>query len=698
MASSASATRLSHQSLLGLAVAVSLITSAWVPAAIAKPDHGRSTPNTQAPHDAEAGPHGEQARGEHAHGEHGDTPAASSPGTPAAAGKGHDERAAASGPAPPAPDNPAARPHAEGGGKAEACCAARPRSAPSAPTKQQRGHEHASRRQADGRASVPRHADRPSQVTGGHEQEAVTSPVASRPPHDKGKHDKKVREPKHPRPAPTPVGSAGAPAAKTAPATVTSSPPLAAPPAPALVSPPTITPTATTPPRILSESKPTVTGGHSRRPGPHRAGVPRRRPAPGALAPGRLAPTAGHLATSAPAALAKRARTATPSSPARHAQSPLVTTVTRIIGVVPAAVWILIGLLVALALALGANSRLVAMGARRLARQRRELLEDVGLLQAALLPVLPGRLGPVGTSAAYRPASGPGAGGDFYDVFALGDGQLAVIVGDVSGHGREALPHTSLVRFTLRAYLEAGLSPRSALQTAAPVLERQLGDSFATVVLATYHPRDRILTYACAGHPPPVVTGTRSIAPITVCSSPPIGVGQTTGMRQTVVFLPGRSLACFYTDGVIEARVGGELFGAGRLERTLAELGPDATAPALLDRVAAETERRPDDMAACLLRVEGDPCEPTVQVEELELDRREAARDRAERFLLAGGVDPGEVAKVIGSVQTAVARHGGIVLELHLGDGPPEVALREHNVARLHPPAQETAQALGMSR
>jgi hypothetical protein len=700
MTTSASATRLSYQPLLGLALAVLLIASAWVPAAMAKPDHVRPTPNTPAPHNVISGPQTE----------HGDTHAgccvASSPQTPAAAGKGavgkgRHERAAASGPAPAPPKPAVLPPHAERGGEAEACCAARPRSAPSAPTRH-RGSDLASRRQPDGRAGGSRHDDRPAQATGGHKREdkreAVTAPAASRPAEDKGRHAK-VNEPKpkHVLPAPKPVHGAGASAANTAPVTVTA-PSLAPPLAPALVAPTAITLTVTTPPRILSESKPTVTGGRSRHYRRHRAGVSRRRPAAGALAPSRLAPTAGLVATRAPAAPAKRARTATPTSRERHAQSPLVTTVTRIIDVVPALAWILIGLLAGLALALGANSRLVALRARRLARQRRELLEDVGLLQAALLPVLPGRLGPVGTSAAYRPASGPGAGGDFYDVFALGDGQLAVIVGDVSGHGREALPHTSLVRFTLRAYLETGLSPRSALQTAAPVLERQLGDFFATVVLATYHPRDRILTYACAGHPPPVVTGTRSIAPITVCSSPPIGVGQPTGMRQTILSIPGRSLACFYTDGVIEARVGGELFGTRRLERTLAELGPDATASGLLDHVAEETEQRPDDLAACLLRIEGDPRAPTVQVEELELDRRETARDRAERFLLAGGVDPSEVGEAVRSVQTAVARHGSIVLELHLGEGPPEVVLREHNVARLHPPTPEAAHALGMSR
>ncbi len=354
---------------------------------------------------------------------------------------------------------------------------------------------------------------------------------------------------------------------------------------------------------------------------------------------------------------------------------------------VPALVWILIGALSALALVLAVRSRLSALRARRLERQRGELLEDVGLLQAALLPEPPARLGPVGTSAAYRPADGPGAGGDFYDVFALEDGRLAVILGDVSGHGRQALPHTALVRFTLRAYLEAGLSPRSAVQTAGAVLQHQLGGSFATVVAATYQPRERVLTYACAGHPPPLVLGSRGpIAPVTVCSSPPIGAGMQTGARQTVVSVPGRSQVCFHTDGVTEARVAGELFGAERLERALAELGPQATATALLDQVARETDARPDDMAACLLNVEGDDEAPAVLLEELELDRDEPASDRAEQFLLECGVERREVAELMRSARAAVGRTGTVLVGLRLGDGPPEVTLGRDNVAHLNAP------------
>jgi serine phosphatase RsbU (regulator of sigma subunit) len=382
-----------------------------------------------------------------------------------------------------------------------------------------------------------------------------------------------------------------------------------------------------------------------------------------------------------------------PTARKANRPSPLATTITRIVDVVPTPMRMLIALLAGLALALAVRSRLAALRARRLERQRGQLLEDVGLLQAALLPVAPERLGPVGTSAAYKPADGPGAGGDFYDVFALENGQLAVIVGDVSGHGRHALPHTALLRFTLRAYLEAGLSPRDAVQTAGAVLDRQLGGQFATVVAATYNPRERILVYACAGHPAPVVLGSQSavsaIEPVIASSSPPIGVGMRTGIRQTVVSVPGGAQVCFYTDGVTEARVGGELFGAERLRLSLAELGSQASASSVLDSVVEQADARPDDMAACLLRVEGGESEPAVLVEELELDRDSAASQRTERFLIACGVEHEELAEVVRAARAAAGRDGTAVLELHRSDGPPRITLRRDHLRYLHVPQTE---------
>ncbi len=372
--------------------------------------------------------------------------------------------------------------------------------------------------------------------------------------------------------------------------------------------------------------------------------------------------------------------------------SPLVTTITTIADVVPLPIRFLLGLLLSLSLALGTRSWLAAMRTRRLERQRGELLEDVGLLQAALLPETPKHLGVVGTSAAYRPADGPGAGGDFYDVFALGDGRVAVILGDISGHGRQALPHTALVRFTLRAYMEAGLSPRAAVQTAESVLERQLGGSFATVVVATYDPDERTLVYACAGHPPPVVVGTpsagrsvESITPITVCAAPPIGAGMRTGSRQTTVAVPGTAQVCFFTDGVTEARTDGELFGAGRLTHALAELGPTADASQLLQRVAEATDTRSDDMAACVLNIAGDPAAPAVVLEELEFDRETPSNRRAEQLLLACGVQRDEIPELIANARHAAGMAGTAILELSpaAAGGPSSVKLRRDGVTHL---------------
>ena len=409
--------------------------------------------------------------------------------------------------------------------------------------------------------------------------------------------------------------------------------------------------------------------------------------ATGTPAPSTSARLGAGAATPALARTTRPAKRAASHAKAHETTSPLARTITKIVGVVPTPVRVLIGALLALAFALAVRSRLIARRAVRLEHQRGQLLEDVGLLQAALLPVTPARLGPVGTTTAYRPAAGPAAGGDFYDVFALEDGQLAVIVGDVSGHGREALPHTALVRFTLRAYLEAGLSPRGAVQTAGAVLEHQLGGSFATVIAATYNPRERRLVYASAGHPPPVVIGTgiesEALEPVTVCSAPPLGVGMATGTRQSILSIPGAAQICFYTDGVTEARIGRELFGSQRLAQTLAEIGPTGDAAELLDRVSDQADRRPDDMAACLLNLTGAAAAPRGLIEEIELDRETVESERARQLLLACGVEASEATAVLISAARVVAREGSVVLELHRADGHARVTFQNNNLTYL---------------
>jgi serine phosphatase RsbU (regulator of sigma subunit) len=464
--------------------------------------------------------------------------------------------------------------------------------------------------------------------------------------------------------------------------------------APAPASTPAAAPTASF---LAPSAKRTASGGSTKPRTRHRArhGRPHAKGSRGAHARGGLAKPTGALvaATTGAAAGASAARhgaakrgSAAKESSTQTVLPPVVRTITRIVSVVPLPLRILIGALMALAIGLAVRSRVAARRTRRLEQQRSALLEDVGLLQAALLPGSPQRLGTVGTSTAYRPAGGPAAGGDFYDLFALEDGRLAAIVGDVSGHGRQALPHTALTRFTLRAYLEAGFSPREALATAGTALERQLGDSFATVAIATYQPRDRTLTYACAGHPHPIVLGSRPLATVSAASAPPIGAGMRTGTRQTVIGLPGGARVCLHTDGVTDARIGSELYGLDRLTRELAKLGPQAGAQELLDRVAAQTDAQPDDMAACLLEIPGGERAPQVLHEELQLDAEQARGARAGQFLLACGVPQEQVAGILDAAREEALRAGGALLEVqpaHDG-GAPKVTVRPDNVAAIH--------------
>jgi hypothetical protein len=103
----------------------------------------------------------------------------------------------------------------------------------------------------------------------------------------------------------------------------------------------------------------------------------------------------------------------------------------------------------------------------------------------------------------------------------------------------------------------------------------------------------------------------------------------------------------------------------------------------VLDRVSGVVDRRPDDMAACLLRFGGEPAAPAVLIEEIELDGETASRERVERFLLAAGMHPGDVEGAAASVRRAVSDSGRVVVELHYADGAPEMVVRPLNVAML---------------
>src|SRR4051812_12432387 len=227
------------------------------------------------------------------------------------------------------------------------------------------------------------------------------------------------------------------------------------------------------------------------------------------------------------------------------------------------------------------------------------LLDDVGLLQTALLPSVPAHAGDAQVSVAYRPAAGPAAGGDFYDVMALGPERTGLILGDVSGHGREALRHAALVRYTVRTFLADGHDPADALARADDCLNSDLDGHFATVIVAVYDHDAHTLRYAKAGHHPPLVLGTPH-DPDSEPAAPPLGVGLGIRPEPCVLALHPASTVCLSTDGLIEARRAGALVGREALVELLDRGDPDGAE--LLDRVVEHADEVSDDLAVCVLR------------------------------------------------------------------------------------------------
>jgi hypothetical protein len=360
-----------------------------------------------------------------------------------------------------------------------------------------------------------------------------------------------------------------------------------------------------------------------------------------------------------------------------------------IIGV-PEWVWIVLAVLAVLSLLLALAYLLATLRARSLGRQRRELLQEVGLLQSALLPPVPDKLGGLRTSVAYRPADGPGAGGDFYDVLPLAAGSVGFILGDVSGHGRGALARTAFMRYTLRAYLEAGLEPRVALQVAGRVIDENLGGDFATVLLAVHDPATGSLTYATAGHPAPIIIGPEPHVPVTTGSSPPIGVGVKTGLRQTTLPLVPGATAALFTDGLMEARVNGTMLGRERLEGLLGELGDEASARGLIERVAEEAGKLTDDIAAVVVSPTVAAANATVRTEQLELTKEELESGMVERFFASCGVPEHEAASALDDARVLGERFGGAIVRVVFAE-PLRVDVFPSNVETIEAASRRSA-------
>jgi serine phosphatase RsbU (regulator of sigma subunit) len=224
----------------------------------------------------------------------------------------------------------------------------------------------------------------------------------------------------------------------------------------------------------------------------------------------------------------------------------------------------------------------LALDNARLYQQQKAFAETI---QRALLPGRRPQVPGIDVGAVYASAARLDVGGDVWDFLELEDGRVAIVLGDVTGHGVDATADMAMAKFVFRSLAREHPEPADFLAHANEVIAGEIATGkFITMASLLIHP-DGHLACASAGHPTPrLVRVDGTIEPLD-CRGLALGIegGQT--YQQLEVKLAKGAAVVVYTDGVVEARSGGELYGDERLDACLAgrvDLPAQALAAAVL--------------------------------------------------------------------------------------------------------------------
>ncbi|MFC7987165.1 SpoIIE family protein phosphatase [Streptomyces sp. NPDC057336] len=262
---------------------------------------------------------------------------------------------------------------------------------------------------------------------------------------------------------------------------------------------------------------------------------------------------------------------------------------------------------VVLAEELASRAAVCIDNARRFARERATAL----VLQHSLLPR--GLPGPAAVEVAHRylpSASAAGIGGDWFDVIPLSGSRVALVVGDVVGHGIPSTATMGRLATAVRTLADVDLPPDELLthlddlvtHLVAGDTGNEVAELGATCLYAVYDPVSRRLTAAAAGHPAPALVlpdGTTRLLAMT--AGPPLGVGGLP-FEAAEAELPEGTVVALYTDGLVEDRDRDLDHATAELCRALT--APAASLDALCDTVlkAVLPEEPSDDVALLLAR------------------------------------------------------------------------------------------------
>ncbi len=189
---------------------------------------------------------------------------------------------------------------------------------------------------------------------------------------------------------------------------------------------------------------------------------------------------------------------------------------------------------------------------REVAQREHEVAET---LQRSLLPERLPRLDGIELAARYLPAgAGSAIGGDWYDAIELEDGRVAVVVGDVVGHGLRAAATMGQLRNAFRAYGLVESTPAEVMGCVNRLLARNDEGAMATVLYLVID-RDRgEVVFASAGHPPALILAEGESRFLEGGRSVPVGAADPVAFREGRATLPSGATLLLYTDGLVERR------------------------------------------------------------------------------------------------------------------------------------------------
>lgn len=235
-------------------------------------------------------------------------------------------------------------------------------------------------------------------------------------------------------------------------------------------------------------------------------------------------------------------------------------------------------------------------------------------LQRSMLPTQPPRIGGVEIAHRYQPGSKDAqVGGDWFDAIALPGSRVALVVGDVMGHGIRSAAIMGHLRTSIQTLAALDLPPEQVLRHLDDIARRLDDDHLATCLYAVYDPVTRSCVIANAGHIPPVLVHQGGQAELLsrLPAGAPIGVGGVPFEPMEVKTCDG-DLLVLCTDGLVEMR--GQDIGSG-LAALCDFAAPDVTPDELCEILmrTLHTQDREDDVALLIARLHGIPSTDVAQ-------------------------------------------------------------------------------------